>query len=69
MSVTKKGSSMEKVLWINSTTGTLGLKPNDGLKTVNEYLENGWKVKFISAAALGDSMISGQAYIVIEKAD
>lgn len=30
-------------------------------------LEEGWKVKHISACALGDGVFSGQAYIVIEK--
>ena len=58
---------MEKVLWVQSNAKSLGAKENDGLARVNEYLENGWKVKLISACAMGDSVFSGQAYIVIEK--
>lgn len=46
---------------------TIGAKEDDGLTEVNKYLEDGWKVKHISASAMGDSIISGQAYIVIEK--
>jgi hypothetical protein len=42
-------------------------KKDDGLDIVNKYLEEGWKVKHISACALGESVISGQTYIVIEK--
>ena len=58
---------MEKVIWVRSNMKTLGAKEDDGLARVNKYLEDGWKVKHISACALGDSMIYGQAYIVIEK--
>ncbi len=58
---------MEKVIWIRSNVKSLGAKEDDGLDVVNKYLEEGWKVKFISACAVGDSVISGQAYIVIEK--
>lgn len=57
---------MEKVVWVKSWAG---LKPNDGLDEINAYLEKGWKVKMISACAMGDSNNSGQAYIVIEKND
>ena len=56
---------MEKVLWVRSEESFKGI--NDGLEIVNKYLEEGWKVKFISAAPMGDSVVSGQAYIVIEK--
>lgn len=59
---------MEKVLWVVSTVKMIGAKANDGLETVNEYLEKGWKVKHISACAFGESP-AGQAYIVIEKLD
>ena len=59
---------MEKVLWVMSTIKMIGTKANDGLETVNAYLENGWKVKHISACAFGESP-AGQAYIVIEKED
>lgn len=58
---------MEKVLWIRSHEKMLGAKEDDGLGVVNQYLEDGWKVKHISACAMGDSVYSGQAYIVIEK--
>ena len=58
---------MEKILWVKSNTKMVGAKENDGLEIVNEYLAEGWKVKFISAAPMGDSVVSGQAYIVIEK--
>lgn len=58
---------MEKVLWVRSNEKMLGAKANDGLDIVNKYLEEGWKVKHISACAVGDSMVAGQAYIVIEK--
>lgn len=60
---------MEKVIWVRSNEKTIGAKEKDGLEIVNRYLEEGWKVKHISACAMGDSMISGQAYIVIEKED
>lgn len=55
---------MEKVLWVKSWSG---IKPNNGLDEVNAYLEKGWKVKMISACAMGDSANSGQAYVVLEK--
>lgn len=58
---------MEKVIWVRSHGKTLGSKEDDGLDIVNKYLQEGWKVKHISACALGDSIIAGQAYIVIEK--
>lgn len=54
---------MEKVIWVTST------KKKDGLDTVNIYLENGWKVKMISACSVNPD-VSGsdaQAYIVLEK--
>ena len=57
---------MEKVLWVRSEEG---LKIRDGLDEVNSYLERGWKVKMISACAMGDAVTSGQAYIVIEKSE
>ena len=49
-----------------SNSKMLGAKEDDGLDIVNKYLEEGWKVKHISACALGDSIYTGQAYIVIE---
>ncbi len=58
---------MEKVIWVRSNEKMLGAKENDGLDMVNRYLEEGWKVKHISACTMGDSRVSGQAYIVIEK--
>lgn len=58
---------MEKVIWVRSNVKILGAKEDDGLNIVNKYLEDGWKVKHISACPLGDSINSGQAYIVIEK--
>ena len=58
---------MEKVIWVRSNGKMLGAKEDHGLDIVNRYLEEGWKVKHISACALGDSINSGQAYIVIEK--
>ena len=58
---------MEKVIWVRSNGKMLGAKEDDGLDIVNEYLEKGWKVKHISAGAVGDTMNAGQAYIVIEK--
>lgn len=45
----------------------LGSRENDGLDEVNKYLEEGWKVKHISACAVGESVFQGQAYVVIEK--
>ncbi|AMJ40194.1 hypothetical protein CPRO_05910 [Anaerotignum propionicum DSM 1682] len=32
---------MEKVIWVRSTEKTLGAKEDDGLDTVNRYLEEG----------------------------
>ncbi|QGU94336.1 hypothetical protein GOM49_03740 [Clostridium bovifaecis] len=58
---------MEKVIWVISNGKMLGAKEDDGLDIVNRYLEEGWKVKHISACALGESINAGQAYIVIEK--
>lgn len=58
---------MEKVIWVRSNGKMLGAKEDDGLGIVNKYLEEGWKVKHISACAVGDTMNAGQAYIVIEK--
>ena len=58
---------MEKIIWVRSNMKALGSKEDDGLDIVNKHLEEGWKVKHISACAVGDSVISGQAYIVIEK--
>ncbi|SDZ12564.1 hypothetical protein SAMN05660462_01941 [Proteiniborus ethanoligenes] len=58
---------MEKIIWVRSNIKALGSKEDDGLDIVNKHLEEGWKVKHISACAVGDSIISGQAYIVIEK--
>ena len=58
---------MEKVIWVRSNAKAIGTKENDGLDAVNQYLEDGWKVKHIAACAVGDSLIAGQAYIVIEK--
>lgn len=60
---------MEKVIWVRSNEKMIGAKENDGLDIVNKYLEEGWKVKHIAACPMGDSMYSGQAYIVIEKDD
>ena len=60
---------MEKIIWVKSYGKMIGAKENDGLDVVNKYLEEGWKVKHISACALGDSINAGQAYIVIEKQD
>lgn len=57
---------MEKIIWVKSNSKMLGAKEDDGLGIVNKYLEEGWKVKHISACALGDSVFTGQAYIVIE---
>lgn len=58
---------MEKIIWVRSNGKMLGAKENDGLDIVNKYLEEGWKVKHISACDLGESINAGQAYIVIEK--
>ena len=58
---------MEKILWIRSSGKILGSKENDGLDVVNKYLEEGWKVKFISNCSLGENITYGQAYVVIEK--
>ena len=58
---------MEKVIWVRSNVKSFAVKEDDGLDVVNKYLEEGWKVKFISACVAGDSVMSGQAYIVIEK--
>ena len=58
---------MERVIWVRSNGKMLGAKEDDGLDIVNKYLEEGWKVKHISACAVGDTMNMGQAYIVIEK--
>ena len=58
---------MEKILRVVSTQGFK--KVDHGLDEVNKYLEDGWKVKHISACSMGDSSIGGQAYIVIEKED
>ena len=60
---------MEKVIWVRSNGKMIGAKEDDGLSIVNKYLEEGWKVKHISACALGESVMTGQAYIVIEKSD
>lgn len=61
------GDYMEKVLWVRSNMKMIGAQENDGLEEVNMYLQNGWKVKHIAACPLGDSISTGQAYIVIEK--
>lgn len=58
--------AMEKIIWVKSNMKTIGAKEDDGLDVVNKYLEEGWRVKHISACPMGDSKISGQAYIVIE---
>ena len=60
---------MERVIWVRSNEKMIGAKEDDGLAVVNKYLEEGWKVKHISACALGESVMTGQAYIVIEKSD
>ena len=57
---------MEKIIWVRSTEKTISAKEDDGLDVINRYLEEGWKVKHISACAVGDSVNAGQAYIVIE---
>ncbi|NLB42087.1 MAG: hypothetical protein GX815_07460, partial [Clostridiales bacterium] len=48
---------MEKIIWVKSNVKTLGSKEDDGLDIVNKYLEEGWKVKHISACAFGDSIV------------
>ena len=58
---------MEKVIWVRSYGKMLGSKEDDGLDIVNKYLEEGWKVKRISACPVGEHMNAAQAYIVIEK--
>lgn len=58
---------MEKVIWVRSNGKMIGAREDDGLSVVNKYLEEGWKVKHISACAVGESLNAGQAYIVIEK--
>lgn len=58
---------MERVIWVRSNGKMIGAKEDDGLDIVNKYLEEGWKVKHISACAVGDYANAGQAYIVIEK--
>ncbi len=58
---------MQKVVWVRSNIKMIGAKEDDGLQVVNELLENGWIVKHISACAVGDSLVSGQAYVVVEK--
>ena len=58
---------MEKIIWVRSNGKMIGAKENDGLDIVNRYLEEGWKVKHISACAVGESINAGQAYVVIEK--
>lgn len=58
---------MEKVIWVKSTGKSLGSKQDDGLEEVNKHLKEGWKVKHLAAAPMGDSILSGQAYIVLEK--
>lgn len=57
---------MEKIFWVRSEDYG-GKDFKDGLKEVNVYLEQGWKVKMISASAMGDAVTSGQAYILVEK--
>ena len=59
---------MEKIVWVESKIKGLSSKKFDGLEEVNRHLEEGWKVKNISAAATisGTGML-GQAYVVLEK--
>ena len=57
---------MEKIIWVRSFDG---MKKKDGLSEINAYLEQGWKVKLISACAMGDLPSAGQAFVVIEKED
>ena len=58
---------MEKIFWIRSHEKRIGQKDNDGLEEINRYLEEGWKVKHLSACSAGDSVFIGQAYVVLEK--
>jgi len=58
---------MEKVIWVRSNGKMIGAKEDDGLDIVNRHLGEGWKVKHISACALGESINAGQTYVVIEK--
>lgn len=58
---------MEKVIWVRSFETIR--ESADGLEVVNRYLEEGWKVKLISACAAGNAASLCQAYIVIEKED
>ena len=58
---------MEKIIWVRSREGLKSVK--DGLDEVNSFLEQGWKVKMLSACAAGDVATAGQAYIVLEKDD
>jgi hypothetical protein len=45
----------------------LGAKEDDGLDTVNRYLEEGWKVKHISAFALGNNIFQGRRILLSGK--
>ena len=58
---------MGKIIWVKSNMKMIGAKESDGLEEVNKYLAQGWTVKHISAAPVGDSIYAGQAYVVIEK--
>ena len=58
---------MEKILWVRSTESRRGDK--EGLDEVNRYLQEGWRVKLLSACPMGDSVVCGQAYVVLEKDD
>ena len=58
---------MEKIIWVRSYGKSFKTPENDGLETVNKYLEEGWKVKLISACAVSEAFNAGQAYVVIEK--
>lgn len=60
---------MEKIIWVISNGRALGNREDDGLEAVNKYLEDGWKVKHVSACAVSERTNAGQAYIVIEKQD
>lgn len=55
---------MQKIVWVRSSANAKNV--DDGLDEVNEYLKQGWMVKFISACAT-NNMNFGQAYIVLEK--
>lgn len=61
------GELVEKIVWVKSRIRNLGSKEEDGLEEVNQYLKEGWKMKHIAASPFGDSPLSGQAYVVIEK--